>query len=56
VPITIADVPLAIITMPLCNLANKLLGRLWWCLQNNQLWDDATAWNLPADTPLPVAA
>jgi hypothetical protein len=26
------------------NLANKLLGRLWWCLQNGQLWDDAAAW------------
>ncbi len=20
----------------LCNLANKLLGRLWWCLQNKE--------------------
>jgi len=26
------------------NLANKLLGRLWWCLANNQLWDDNAAW------------
>jgi hypothetical protein len=26
------------------NLANKLLGRLWWCLANNQPWDDAAAW------------
>ena len=28
------------------NLANKLIGRLWWCLQNNQPWDEATAWHL----------
>jgi transposase len=27
------------------NLANKLLGRLWWCLRNNQEWDDNAAWN-----------
>jgi transposase len=26
------------------NLANKLLGRLWWCLANNQTWDDQAAW------------
>jgi transposase len=26
------------------NLANKLLGRLWWCLLNNQPWDEAAAW------------
>jgi transposase len=26
------------------NLANKLLGRLWWCLANNQTWDDTAAW------------
>lgn len=26
------------------NLANKLLGRLWWCLHNNQPWDDNAAW------------
>lgn len=25
------------------NLANKLLGRLWWCWQNNQPWDDDAA-------------
>jgi hypothetical protein len=28
------------------NLANKLLGQLWWCLHNGELWDDNTAWNL----------
>ena len=38
------------------NLANKLLGRLWWCLQNNQPWDDAAAWALPTTSPEPVAA
>jgi transposase len=30
------------------NLANKLIGRLWWCIQNNQTWNDNHAWN---DTP-----
>ncbi len=29
------------------NLANKLLGRLWWCLQNNQEWDEEAAWGAP---------
>ena len=26
------------------NLANKLLGRLWWCLQHGSTWDEDTAW------------
>ena len=26
------------------NLANKLIGRLWWCITNNQPWDEAAAW------------
>ena len=26
------------------NLANKLLGRLWWCLQHNQPWEEHAAW------------
>ncbi|MFD7046149.1 hypothetical protein ACFWAM_48525, partial [Rhodococcus jostii] len=26
------------------NLANKLLGRMWWCLQHNEPWDDHAAW------------
>jgi transposase len=26
------------------NLANKLLGRLWWCLLNDLAWDDDAAW------------
>ena len=38
------------------NLANKLLGRLWWCLVNNQPWDDDAAWPHRAEHPNPVAA
>jgi transposase len=38
------------------NLANKLLGRLWWCLAHNQLWDDTAAWPHPTEHPNPVAA
>jgi len=39
------------------NLANKLLGRMWWCLENNQPWDDQTAWSNPAtNQPAAVAA
>jgi transposase len=38
------------------NLANKLLGRLWWCLQNNQPWDDEAAWALSSTTPEIAAA
>jgi transposase len=26
------------------NLANKLLGRMWWCLQDGQEWDEHLAW------------
>lgn len=26
------------------NLANKLIGRLWWCLQHDQQWDEQAAW------------
>lgn len=36
------------------NLANKLLGRLWWCLKHDQLWDDRAAWNTTA-TATPTA-
>ena len=28
------------------NLANKLIGRLLWCLQNNELWNETAAWRL----------
>lgn len=38
------------------NLANKLLGRLWWCLANNEPWDDEAAWPHQAEHPNPVAA
>lgn len=38
------------------NLANKLLGRLWWCMQNNQPWDEETAWNSVTATAIPAAA
>ncbi len=38
------------------NLANKLLGRLWWCLHNNQLWDDNAAWTNPSQQPQQLAA
>lgn len=26
------------------NLANKMLGRLWWCLTNDQEWNEDAAW------------
>ena len=26
------------------NVANKILGRLWWCLQHDEAWDDIAAW------------
>ena len=35
------------------NLANKILGRLWWCLQHEQHWDEAAAW---PSVPLVVLA
>lgn len=37
-------------------LPNRRLGRLWWCLQHDELWDDHAAW--PDDPVLaqPVAA
>jgi len=37
------------------NLANKLLGRLWWCLQNNEPWDEQAAWPR-ISTPTEAAA
>ena len=38
------------------NLANKLVGRLWWCLTQDQPWDETAAW--PNETPVltPAAA
>jgi transposase len=38
------------------NLANKLLGRLWWCLKNHELWDDQAAWTTTPPTPAPTPA
>jgi len=26
------------------NVANKLVGRLWWCLAHGELWDEDAAW------------
>lgn len=38
------------------NLANKLLGRLWWCLANGEMWDDIAAWPHRREQDNPVAA
>ncbi|MFZ2172533.1 MAG: transposase [Rhodococcus sp. (in: high G+C Gram-positive bacteria)] len=38
------------------NLANKLLGRMWWCLQHNEPWDDHAAWPDHQITSQPAAA
>ena len=38
------------------NLANKLLGRLWWCLINNQPWEENAAWPDRVRTPELTAA
>jgi len=38
------------------NLANKLLGRLWWCLRNDEKWDDVAAWPHLLQPAQPVAA
>jgi transposase len=38
------------------NLANKLLGRLWWCLKNNQPWDEQNAWPAAPTPAVTVAA
>jgi transposase len=38
------------------NLANKLLGRLWWCLKNHELWNDDAAWTNPSSGPTSAAA
>jgi transposase len=38
------------------HLANKLLGRLWWCGQNHEPWDDTRAWPNDATGPSEVAA
>ncbi|HZJ05551.1 MAG TPA: transposase [Nocardioidaceae bacterium] len=38
------------------NLANKLLGRLWWCLANDEPWDETAAWPSLAPATEPAAA
>jgi transposase len=38
------------------NLANKLLGKLWHCLQHNTVYDDTTAWTRPTDQHTETAA
>jgi len=38
------------------NLANKLIGRLWWCMQHGQPWDETTAWSAPSTAPTGIAA
>lgn len=38
------------------NLANKLLGRLWWCLANGELWDDTAAWPAATTSDQQIAA
>lgn len=38
------------------NLANKLLAKLWHCLQTGILYDETTAWPTPTDTSAPAAA
>lgn len=38
------------------HLANKLLGRLWWCLQHNADWNETTAWPQPQNAPVELAA
>ena len=37
------------------NLANKLIGRLWWCMINNQPWDEKAAWPDPSPAQLAAA-
>lgn len=38
------------------HLANKLLGRLWWCLQHNVDWDETIAWLPPQNAPVELTA
>ena len=38
------------------NVANKLVGRMWWCVSHNQMWDEGTAWPNPAIGPQTTAA
>ncbi len=38
------------------NLSNKLLGRLWWCIHNQQPWDESVAWSTAVRGSQAVAA
>lgn len=38
------------------HLANKLLGKLWWCLEHGQPWNETTAWPTPSDDQQAKAA
>jgi transposase len=38
------------------NLANKMIGKLYWCLQHHRLWDENTAWTSPQTPSLGLAA
>jgi transposase len=38
------------------NLANKLIGRMWWCMINNQPWDEQAAWPALSAPPETAAA
>lgn len=38
------------------NLANKILGRLWWCLAREQFWNESHAWPDLAQHPQSAAA
>jgi transposase len=38
------------------NLANKLIGRLWWCLQHHETWNENAAWTTSISTPDPSIA
>jgi transposase len=38
------------------NLANKALGRMWWCLQNGEPWDENSAWNCTTEHSETLAA
>ena len=29
------------------NVANKLIGRMWWCLEHGEPWDEGAAWPTP---------
>jgi len=38
------------------NLANKVLGRMWWCIQNGEHWDERAAWSEPSEDIQTTAA